>query len=119
LETNNYLKLSGNLESFNISDFIQAPASDLNATINLSGKLSPQISGVLKYTIQKSRLAKFPVTGTGQIAFNGFEQFKGKAELSVGSNHFLAQGGIGELGDVFSISSECAITRTNWIGLGG
>jgi len=109
-------ELSGNLESFNISDFIQAPASDLNATINLSGKLSPQISGVLKYTIQKSRLAKFPVTGTGQIAFNGFEQFKGKAELSVGSNHFLAQGGIGELGDVFRLAVNAPSLEQ--IGLG-
>ena len=89
-------ELSGNLENFNIADFIQAADSNLNAAIQLSGQLSPQTSGILKYTIQKSRLAKFPVTGAGQIAFNGFDQFKGKAELNIGSNHFLAQGGAGE-----------------------
>ena len=97
-------EVSGNLANFNIADFIQAPDSNLNATINLTGKLSPQISGILKYTIPKSRLAKSPVTGTGKIAFNGFKQFNGKAELHVGSNHFLAQGGIGKSGDAFQLS---------------
>lgn len=112
-------ELSGNLASFNIADFIQAPDSNLNAMINLSGKLSPQISGILSYTIQKSRLAKFPVTGAGRIAFNGLDQFKGKAELNAGSNHFLAQGGIGESGNTFQLTVNAPALAQIGFGLAG
>lgn len=112
-------ELSGNFENFNISDFIQAPDSNLNAAINLSGQLSPKISGILKYTIQKSRLAKFPVTGAGQIAFNGFDQFNGKAELNIGSNHFLAQGGTGESGDTYQFAVNAPALEQIGLGLAG
>ena len=112
-------ELSGNLENFNIADFIQAPDSNLNAAIMLSGQLSPKISGILKYTIQKSRLAKFPVTGAGQIVFNGFDQFKGKAELNIGSNHFLARGGTGESGDTYQFAVNAPTLEQIGFGLAG
>ena len=112
-------ELSGNLENFNIADFIQAPDSNLNATIQLSGQLSPKISGILLYTIQKSRLAKFPVTGAGQIAFNGLVQFKGKAELNIGSNHFLAHGGTGESGDTYQFAVNAPALEQIGFGLAG
>ncbi len=112
-------ELSGNLENFNLSDFIQAPDSNLNAAINLSGQLSPKISGILKYTVQKSRLAKFPVTGAGQIAFNGLDQFNGKAELKIGSNHFLAQGGIGTSGDAFQVAVNAPALEQIGFGIMG
>ncbi len=112
-------ELSGNLENFNISDFIQAPDSNLNAAIQLSGQLSPQISGILQYTIQKSRLAKFPVTGAGQIALDGFDQFKGKAELNIGSNHFLAQSGTGESGDTYQFAVNAPALEQIGLGFAG
>lgn len=112
-------ELSGNLENFNIADFIQAPDSNLNAAIMLSGQLSPKISGLLKYTIQKSRLAKFPVTGAGQIAFNGLDQIKGKAELNIGSNHFLAQGGTGESGETYQLAVNAPALEHIGFGLAG
>jgi len=112
-------ELSGNLENFNISDFIHAPNSNLNATIQLSGQLSPQISGIFKYTIQKSRLAKFSVTGAGQIVFNGLDQFKGKAELNIGSNHFLVQGGTGESGETYQLAVNAPALEQIGFGLAG
>ncbi len=112
-------ELSSNLVNFNIADFIRAPDSNLNAAFKLSGKLSPQISGTLKYMIQKSRLAKFPVTGDGQIAFNGLEQFKGKAELTVGSNHFLAQGNIGESNNAFQLEVNAQSLKQLGLGFAG
>ncbi|MDO8894814.1 translocation/assembly module TamB domain-containing protein [Nitrosomonas sp.] len=119
LDNERSFELSGNLENFNISDFIQAPDSNLNAAIQLSGQLSPQISGILQYTIQKSRLAKFPVTGAGQIAFNGLDQFKGKAELNIGSNHFLAQGGTGESGETYQLAVNAPALKQIGFGLAG
>ena len=112
-------ELSGNLENFNISDFIQAPDSNLNAAIQLSSQLSPKISGLLKYTIQKSRLVKFPVTGAGQIAFNGFDQFKGKAELNIGSNHFLVKNGTGESGETYQFAVNAPALEQIGFGLAG
>ena len=112
-------ELSGHLANFNMADFIQASDSNLNAVINLSGQLSPHISGTLKYAIQKSRLEKYPVTGAGEIAFSGFERFKGKAELKVGTNHFLVQGSIGEPGDSFQFKLNAPALEQVGFGLAG
>ena len=85
-------ELSGQLVRFNSADFIQTADSDLNATLQLSGHLKPEITGTLKYAIGKSRLAKSPVSGTGEIAIAGFTHISGKAELLAGSNRLLAHG---------------------------
>lgn len=112
-------ELSSNLVDFNIANFVQAPDSNLNATIKLAGKLSPHISGVLEYTIQKSHLAKSPITGSGQVAFSGREQFKGKAELTVGSNHFLAQGHLRESGNTLQLEINAPSLQQLGLGLAG
>lgn len=85
-------ELSGQLVRFNSADFIQTVDSDLNATLQLSGHLTPEVTGTLKYAIGKSRLAKSPVSGSGEVAFAGFEHISGKAELLAGSNRLLARG---------------------------
>ncbi|MBS0587233.1 MAG: translocation/assembly module TamB domain-containing protein [Proteobacteria bacterium] len=85
-------ELSGQLIRFNSADFIQTVDSDLNATLQLSGHLTPEVTGTLKYAIEKSRLAKSPVSGSGEIAFAGLEHLSGKAELLAGSNRLLAHG---------------------------
>jgi translocation and assembly module TamB len=84
--------VSAALIDFNSADFIQTADSSLNATLQVSGQLLPTVSGTLKYTIQKSRLAKSPVNGSGEIAFTGTGRFSGKAELLAGSNRLLAHG---------------------------
>lgn len=119
LDQEQSFELSGSLANFNIADFIQTPDSNLNATIQLSGKLSPHISGLLKYRIQKSRLAKSPVTGQGEIAFSGSDRFDGKAELTAGSNHFLAQGGTGESGNTFRLTVNAPALAQLGLGLSG
>lgn len=112
-------ELSSNLVDFNIANFVQAPDSNLNAAIKLTGKLSPHISGVLEYVIQKSHLAKSPITGGGQVAFSGWEQFKGKAELTVGSNHFLAQGHMRESGNLLQLEINAPSLQQLGLGLAG
>lgn len=85
-------QLSGQLVRFNSADFMRTADSDLNATLQLSGYLKPEVTGTLKYAIQKSRLAKSPVSGSGEIAVAGFEHLSGKAELLAGSNRLFAHG---------------------------
>lgn len=112
-------QLSAHLANFNIAEFIQAPTSNLNATIDLSGQLFPHISGIVHYTVQKSRLAKSAVTGSGQISFNGLEQLQGKAELSVGSNHFLLQGNTDKSHNTYQLTINAPALEHLGFGLAG
>ncbi|MGZ0019105.1 translocation/assembly module TamB domain-containing protein [Nitrosomonas sp. wSCUT-2] len=84
--------VSAALIDFNSADFIQTVDSSLNATLQVSGQLLPAVTGTLNYAIQKSRLAKSTVSGSGEIAFTGTGRFSGKAELLAGSNRLLAHG---------------------------
>ncbi len=101
LDLNNLqrFEFKGGVRHFNFSDFLQSPSSDLNATIKLTGNLMPRISGLVDFKIENSKLAKQPVAGNGQIAFNDLKQIKGMLELSVGSNHVRALGGFGRPGE--------------------
>ncbi|MDV6340530.1 translocation/assembly module TamB domain-containing protein [Nitrosomonas sp. Is24] len=109
-------ELSGELIDFNSADFIQAVDSSLNATLQLSGQRLPAVTGTLKYAMQKSRLAKSPVSGSGEIAFTGAGRFSGKAELLAGSNRLLAQGRLdGERHDVQLTVNAPALAQ---LGLG-
>lgn len=109
-------ELSGELINFNSADFIQAVDSDLNATLQLSGQRLPAVAGTLKYIIQKSRLAKAPVSGSGEIAFTDAGHLNGKAELSAGSNRLFAQGRLdGERHDVQLTVNAPALVQ---LGLG-
>ena len=90
--------------------------SDLNATLQLSGQRLPAVAGTLKYIIQKSRLAKAPVSGSGEIAFTDAGHLNGKAELSAGSNRLFAQGRLdGERHDVQLTVNAPALVQ---LGLG-
>ena len=97
-------QVSAQLSNFNIAEFIQAPVSNLNAAFRASGQLSPEPSGKLDYLIEKSKLGKSAVTGSGQIVFNGLEQLKGKAELAVGTNRLQLHGDTGKPGDTYQLT---------------
>ncbi len=113
-------EVSGQLTDFNIADFIQqAPASNLNAAIHLSGQWADRVAGTLNYTIQNSRWAKFPVTGSGEVTFNGPTQFKGNAALNLGANHFLTRGGIGQSGDTLLLTINAPSLEQIGFGVAG
>ncbi|PSJ16527.1 translocation/assembly module TamB domain-containing protein [Nitrosomonas supralitoralis] len=112
-------ELSGKLANFNLADFVQTTDSNLNATLQLSGQLSPQISGILKYTIHNSRLAKSSISGSGEVAFNGLDKFNGKAELKAGSNHLLVRGSIGDAKNAFHLTINASDLTQLGFGLAG
>ncbi|MER2514601.1 MAG: translocation/assembly module TamB domain-containing protein [Nitrosomonas ureae] len=119
LDHEQLFELSGKLANFNIADFVRTADSNLNAALHLSGQLSPRISGVLKYTIQNSRLAKSPVSGSGEIAFNGLNAFDGKAELKAGSNHLVMQGSMDEKGNALHLRLKAPDLAQLGFGLAG
>ncbi|MCC7091247.1 MAG: translocation/assembly module TamB domain-containing protein, partial [Nitrosomonas sp.] len=112
-------QLTAQLSNFNIAEFIQAPASNLNAVFHASGQLSPEPSGTLDYTIQKSRLGKSAVTGVGQLGFNGWEQLKGKAELTIGSNRLSLHGDLGATNDAYQLTINAPALEQLGFGLSG
>lgn len=110
---------SGKLINFNLAEFIQGPDSDLNAAIELNGKLEPTITGSLKYTIEKSHWARSPLVGAGQITLDGLEQFQGKIELTIGSNQLLAYGSISESNTKLQLDIEAPALNQIGFGLAG
>ncbi len=107
---------SGNLKHFNLADFLQAPFSDLNSSLKLTGNLSPQVAGTVKFQITNSLLEEHPVTGNGHIEFNDSNQLKSKVNLLVGSNRLRIEGDFGSPGD--SIQLDIAAPALAQIGLG-
>ncbi len=63
LDEQQFFNFEGKLTHFNLSDFIQAPDSDLNLMLKLAGNLSPQIAGSVKFKFENSKLAAQPVSG--------------------------------------------------------
>lgn len=112
-------ELSGQLINFNSADFIQAIDSKINATLQLSGQLIPVAIGTLKYAIQKSHLAKSPVSGAGEIAFTGLENFNGKAELLAGSNRLLVQGRVSDQHNDVRLTIDAPALAQLGLGLSG
>jgi translocation and assembly module TamB len=109
----------GELQHFDLSAFLQAPRSDLNARLEVAGALAPQANGTLHYTIGNSQLAGQPVSGSGQIGFSGMEQVKGEAGLRLGDNRFNARGGFGLPGERLEVDIAAPVLAQFGSGFGG
>ncbi|MDD4929615.1 MAG: translocation/assembly module TamB domain-containing protein [Gallionella sp.] len=88
-------RFSGQLQRFDLADFMSAPHSDLNATLDLSGFLQPSASGTVNFDLKASRLADQPVSGSGKIGFSGSRVLNSQAELRLGDNRLSVSGGMG------------------------
>lgn len=109
----------GELRHFDLSAFLQAPRSDLNAMLEVAGALAPQANGTLRYTIGNSQLAGQPVSGSGRIGFSGMEQVKGEAGLRLGDNRFNARGGFGLPGERLEVDIAAPVLAQFGSGFGG
>ncbi|SDX86826.1 translocation/assembly module TamB domain-containing protein [Nitrosomonas sp. Nm33] len=109
----------GMLGQFNLASFMQAPPSNLNATFELSGKLAPQISGVVNFTVMKSQFAKQPVIGKGQLTFDDTKRIKSEVNLQVGSNQLSTKGAFGNKGDRLLLNIAAPALAQLGIGLEG
>ena len=98
LDEQQIFNFEGKLTHFNLSDFIQAPDSDLNLMLKLAGNLSPQIAGSINFKFENSKLAAQPVSGNGLVKFNS-NQAEGNVDLKIGDNLLGAHGGFGKPGD--------------------
>jgi translocation and assembly module TamB len=109
-------RFDGKLHRFDLAAFILVPHTDLNATLELQGKLKPETSGTLRFTMNNSRFADQPVSGHALIDFVGTDQGHGTAEFRLGDNRLYASGGIGRAADTLQL--ELAAPALNQLGAG-
>lgn len=109
----------GELKHFDLSAFMQAPRSDLNARLELAGKLMPQTSGALDFNIDKSQLADQAVSGSGQITFSGMKRISGKAEVRLGDNRLNGRGAYGTPGERLELTLLAPALAQLGPGFGG
>ncbi|HQU98768.1 MAG TPA: translocation/assembly module TamB domain-containing protein [Nitrosomonas sp.] len=119
LDRDQSFDFSSQLTNFNLADFIQAPDSNLNASIDIAGKLASEPSGKLNYVIKDSHIKKSPLSGAGYLTFNGLNQFSGKAELKIAANHVLAQGGFGKTNDALQLTINAPALEHMGLGVSG
>ncbi len=116
---NQRFELSGKLERFNMAHFLQGPETNLNASFESSGAVTPHISGMIDYQIHKSQWAKSPMHGSGHIAFNTIQQWQGQAQLHIGNNHIHAEGDLGRSKDWLELTFDAPTLTQLGLGLTG
>ena len=102
-----FFNFEGSVQHFDVSAFLQAPRTSLNATLKLAGELeSPSGRGPeakVEFRMGNSRIADHAVTGEGRVEFLGRDlataRGSGEVELRLGQNQLVARGGIGQKGD--------------------
>ncbi len=109
----------GEIEKFNLADFLQAPPSNLNAHLKIAGKLTPDISGSAQFKFNKSQLDSQPVTGNVAVKFNTFKQAKGIIALQIGENSIHAKGGFGKPNDQLQLDIVAPDLSQIGMGLAG
>lgn len=110
---------NGKLQRFDLAEFVRAPRSDLNATLDLSGELEPQAAGTVSFMISDSILADQHVNGSGRIEFAGMNRGKGEAELRLGDNHLSVKGGFGAAADRLQLDLAAPALAQLGPGFGG
>lgn len=113
----------GSLRHFDASAFVKTPRSDLNATLGLAGKLAPgagrEAAGTVRFRMENSHYAGYPVSGHGKVEFAGATRARGEVELSMGSNRLVARGGVGHKGDQLRLELAAPALAQLGYGLGG
>ncbi|MBZ0104145.1 MAG: translocation/assembly module TamB domain-containing protein [Sulfuricella denitrificans] len=109
----------GDLQHFDLSAFLQAPKSDLNARFELDGERTPLLNGTLNFKIANSHLAGRPVSGGGQFGFSGLDRVRGEASLRLGDNHLDVRGAYGTPGERLELRLAAPALEQFEPGLGG
>lgn len=124
-------RFAGQLHHFDLSAFAHAPKSDLNAGIESSGRLVPQLDGKLSFSFHNSRFAGQPLVGGGDLEFaglnditaliaaNGKAHMRGEINLRLGDSRLHAQGGWGGSGEHLQLELKAPRLAQLDMGLSG
>ena len=87
LDRRRSFRFSGKLGKLNLADFVDIPASDLSATMELSGMLLPEVEGSLQFNLSDSHYAQSSISGNGLVKFIGKRRTEAVAEINLGDNY--------------------------------
>ena len=78
---------SSQLRNLDLSEFADAPSTELNAGLEASGTLLPEVAGTVQVRLSDSYLARQKIFGIGHIDFSGRAHAAGEIALGLGENH--------------------------------
>jgi translocation and assembly module TamB len=74
------------LRKLNLSEFAAIPSTDLNAVLEVSGTLLPEVEGTLQLNLSDSHFAQYDISGNGHLEFTGARRATAAAEVRLGEN---------------------------------
>lgn len=104
LDNSQPFTFEGLLKQFDVSAFIEAPRSDLNARLKLAGQLFPQPVAMMDFSIQPSHFANQPITGQGKLALDYPQRIQSDTRLRLGDNQLELKGRLGQANDRLHLS---------------
>ncbi len=84
-------RFSTRLHKLNLSDYAEIPSTDLNANLEVSGTLLPEVQGDMQFNLFDSNFAQNSIKANGQLKFSGLKRAEGNVELYMGDNHFILE----------------------------
>lgn len=109
----------GLLKQFDVSAFVDAPRSDLNASFKLAGQLAPQPVGNIDFAIKQSHFANQPITGQGVVALKQPNHIQSDARLRLGDNQLEIKGKLGNPNDRLLLTLSAPKLAQLGLGLQG
>jgi translocation and assembly module TamB len=95
-------KAKASASGFNPADFGAFPVGDLNADVNLSGKLAPAWQVAADFALRPSRLFEQPLSGAGKLNADAAHVSAVQAKLALGKNAVDLHGSFGAPGETMA-----------------
>ncbi|MEO8332716.1 MAG: translocation/assembly module TamB domain-containing protein [Gallionella sp.] len=86
LDRHRRFRFSSQLRKLDLSEFAAIPKTDLNAELEMSGTLLPEVAGVLQLDLSGSHFAQYDISGNGHLEFAGLRQVTAAVEVRLGDN---------------------------------
>ncbi|MFZ5524358.1 MAG: translocation/assembly module TamB domain-containing protein [Pseudomonadota bacterium] len=74
------------LRKLKLSEIAALPSTDLNAEMEVSGTLLPEVEGILQLSLSDSHFAQHDITGNVHVEFTGVHRATAAAEVRLGEN---------------------------------
>ena len=120
LDGDGRFELRGRVSHFDPHAFTtRAPAADLNARFDASGRRLPTLAGRLGFELLPSRLESKPLVGKGELAVDGQRIASADVNLDLAGNRLSAQGRYGRPGDALALHVDAPALGILGRGLAG
>lgn len=119
LDRRRTFRLSSKLRKLNLSEFAATPATELNAELEASGFLLPEVEGTLQFDLTDSHFAQYNISGNGHLEFAGLQRVTGDAAVLLGDNRLNMNVLLGTAADRIQLTLDAPKLEQLGNGLGG